>query len=207
MLIAGTDTSSSAVEWAISELIRNPECMERLQGELDTMVGKDRVVSEADFSNLPYLQAVVKETFRLHPPVPLELPHMSRELTTIGGYDLPANTQLFVNCYVIQRDPKHWVQPLEFKPERFIDNLEVDMKGNHFQFIPFGAGRRQCPGMSLGLLIVQIGVARLAQGFDFTLPGNQDPRKLDMTEALGVSMPRANPLSVVVTPRLGSHLY
>lgn len=207
MLIAGTDTSSSAVEWAISELIRNPECMEKLQGELDTVVGKDRVVSETDFPNLPYLQAVIKETFRLHPPVPLELPHMSREPTTIWGYDLPANMQLFVNCYIIQRDPKYWPKPLEFKPERFIENPEIDMKGNHFQFIPFGAGRRQCPGMSLGLLIVQIGVARLVQGFNFVLPGNQNPRDLDMTETLGVSMPRANPLSVIVTSRLGSHLY
>lgn len=157
-------------------------------------------------STIPPSCYKLKETFKLHPPIgPIELPRMSCKPTTIWGYDLLANMQLFENRYILQRDPKCSRKLLEFKPERFIENLEIDTKGNHFQFIPFGAGRRQCPGLSLGLSIVRIGVARLVQGFNFVLPGNQNPRDPDMTETLKFSMHRANPLSIVVTPRLGSH--
>ena len=207
MYLAGTDSTATAVEWTITELIRHPHCMEKLQGELDTVVGKDRVISETDLPNLPYLQAVVKESFRLHPPAPLGLPHLSREPTTVLGYDLPTNTQLFLNIYAIQRDPKYWPNPLDFNPERFIEHPEIDVKGNHIQFIPFGAGRRQCPGMSLGILLVQFGVARLVQGFHFRLPTSADPRNLDISESPGITAPRANPLSVIVNPRLPANLY
>lgn len=207
LYIAGAETTAGEIEWTITELIRHPECMEKLQGELDTVVGKDRFISETDLPNLPYLQAVVKESFRLHPPAPLGLPHLSQEPTTVMGYDLPANTQLFLNIYAIQRDPKYWPNPLHFNPERFIENPEIDLKGSHLQFIPFGAGRRQCPGMSLAVLMVQIGVARLAQGFQFTLPASEDPRKLDVVEKPGTTVSRANPLSVIVDPRLPANLY
>lgn len=207
MLIAGSDTTAAAIEWTIAELILHPLCMTKLQSELDTVVGTDRVVSETDISNLPYLQAVVKESFRLHPPGPLGVPHTALQPTKVWGYDLPANTQLLVNSYTIQRDPKHWANPLEFEPGRFIENPQIDLKGSHFQLLPFGAGRRMCPGMSLAIIVVQIGVARLAQGFNFVLPHGEDPRNLDMTERFGITLARVNPLLVILKPRLPSNLY
>lgn len=207
MLIAGSDTTAAAIEWTIAELILHPLCMKKLQSELDTVVGTDRVVSETDISNLPYLQAVVKESFRLHPPGPLGVPHTALQPTKVWGYDLPANMQLLVNSYTIQRDPKHWANPLEFEPGRFIENPQIDLKGSHFQLLPFGAGRRMCPGMSLAIIVVQIGVARLAQGFNFVLPHGEDPRNLDMTERFGITLARVNPLLVILKPRLPSNLY
>lgn len=207
MLLAGTDTSSNTVEWAVAELLRHPNVMRKLQAELDTVVGTDRIVAETDLPALPYLQAVVKEIFRLYPPAPLNLPHQSNEATTIWGYEFPAGTQLFVNFYAIQRDPKVWDNPLEFNPERFVEHPEIDMRGNHFGLIPFGAGRRQCPGMPLGILFVQMGVARLAQAFDMALPEGEDVKDLDMSERFGVTMPRKNPLCVVAKARLPAHLY
>lgn len=207
MLLAGTDTSSNTVEWAVAELLRHPASMRKLQGELDAVVGKDRIVSETDIPNLPYLRAVTKEILRLYPPAPLDLPHESIEPSTIWGYEFPARTGLFVNLYAIQRDPKVWDHPDEFDPDRFIDHPEIGMGGSHFGLIPFGAGRRQCPGMPLGILFVELGIARLAQSFDFALPEGQDVADLDMTEKFGITMPRKNSLIVVCKPRLPVHLY
>lgn len=207
MLLAGTDTSSNTVEWAVAELVRHPDCMRKLQAELDAVVGTARILSETDIPNLPYLQAVTKEILRLYPPAPLDLPHESTEATTVWGYEFPAHTQLFVNLYAIQRDPAIWDHPDEFDPDRFTARPEVDMKGNHFGIIPFGAGRRQCPGMPLGILFVQLGIARLAQSFDFALPEGRDPASLDMTEKFGITMPMKCPLTVVVRARLPAHLY
>ncbi|CAK9257915.1 unnamed protein product [Sphagnum jensenii] len=208
MLLAGTDTSANTVEWAIAELLRSPHCAKKLQAELDEVVGKDRIVSESDIPNLPYLRAVVKEALRLRPAAPLNITHVALEDTTVGGFDFVAGTRLFINIYAIQRDPKWWERPLEFDPERFIKNPEINPLGGHFQFMPFGAGRRQCPGMLLALLFMQIGLARLMQSFDFALPNGQDPATLDMTEKFGgVTMPRQNPLQVVCKPRLPKHFY
>jgi cytochrome P450 len=207
MIVAGTDTSSNIVEWGISELVRHPEAGKKLQEELDRVIGKDRIVTETDIPNLPYLNAVVKETFRLHPQAPLNIPHKSIEDTTLGGFDFPANTTLFMNIYAIQRDPKWWERPEEFDPERFIKNPEINVTGNHFQLIPFGAGRRQCPGMPLGILFVQMGLARLMHSFEFSLPDGADPATLDMSHSFGLTVPRAIPLKVVCKPRLPEHLY
>jgi cytochrome P450 len=207
MLVAGTDTSSNTVEWGISELVRHPEVAKKLQEELDRVVGKERTVTEIDIPNLPYLNAIVKETLRLHPPAPLNIPHKSMQDTTLGGFDFPANTQLFINIYAIQRDPKWWERPEEFDPERFIKNPEINVTGNHFQLIPFGSGRRQCAGMPLGLLFVQIGLARLMHSFQFSLPDGQDPTTLEMSETFGLTMPRTISLKVVCKPRLPNHLY
>jgi cytochrome P450 len=207
MLLAGTDTTANTVEWAIAELLRHPHCAKKLQTELDEVVGKDRIVTESDIPNLPYLNAVVKEVLRLHPAAPLSVTHVALEDTTVGGFDFVAGTRLCVNIYAIQRDPKWWERPLEFDPERFIKNPEINPLGSHFQFIPFGTGRRQCPGMLLALLFVQVGLARLMQSFDFALPNGQDPATLDMTEKFGVTLPRQNPLQVVCKPRLPKHFY
>ncbi|KAK7388881.1 hypothetical protein VNO78_23708 [Psophocarpus tetragonolobus] len=210
MFIAGTDTTSSTVEWAIAELIKNPRIMVQVQQELNTVVGQDKLVTELDLPNLPYLNAVVKETLRLHPPTPLSLPRVAEESCEIFGYHIPKGATLLVNVWAIGRDPKEWLDPLEFKPERFLPNgekIDVDIRGNNFEVIPFGAGRRICVGMSLGLKVVQLLIATLAHAFDWGLENGSDPKKLNMDEAYGLTLQRAVPLFVHPRPRLSEHVY
>ncbi|OAE21462.1 hypothetical protein AXG93_2105s1010 [Marchantia polymorpha subsp. ruderalis] len=145
IIIGGTDTSSETIVWAMTELLRHPNIMERLQSELDDVIGKERLVEEADLQKLEYLQAVVKETLRLHPGVVLGVPHFSKEATKVAGYDTPANTREMLNLYAISRDPKVWENPLKFDPSRFL-NSPIDVKGQHYEVLPFGSGRRRCPG-------------------------------------------------------------
>nr|XP_023928106.1 flavonoid 3'-monooxygenase [Quercus suber]POE91203.1 flavonoid 3'-monooxygenase [Quercus suber] len=210
MFTAGTDTSSSTVEWAIAELIRHPKILAQVQQELDSVVGRDRLVGELDLAQLTYLQAVVKETFRLHPSTPLSLPRMAAESCEIDGYHIPKGSTLLVNVWAIARDPKQWINPLEFRPERFLPGSEkahVDIKGNDFEAIPFGAGRRICAGMSLGLRMVQLLTATLVHAYDWDLPDGLMPEKLNMDEAYGLTLQRAAPLMVHPRPRLSPHLY
>ena len=210
--MAGTDTTSNVVEWAISELLRNPECMKKLQTELDSVVGTGRVVTEADLPALPYLQAVVKETLRLYPQGAIFIPHVALEDTTVCGYEFRASTWLMVNSLAIHLDERHWPNARQFDPERFLGPPEkqqdlLDVKGTNLHYMPFGIGRHQCSGMWLGLLTTQIGVARLAQSFEFSLTNGEDPRELDMTEKFCQSMPRMHPLVLKAHPRLAPHLY
>ncbi|KAF3438090.1 hypothetical protein FNV43_RR20846 [Rhamnella rubrinervis] len=210
MFTAGTDTSSSTVEWAIAELIRHPRIMGRVQQELDEVVGRDRLVTELDLAHLTYLQAVVKETFRLHPSTPLSLPRMAAESCEINGYHIPKGATLLVNVWAIARDPAQWEDPLEFRPERFLPGGEkpnVDVRGNDFEVIPFGAGRRICAGMSLGLRMVHLLTASLVQAFDWELEDGLMPEKLNMDEAYGLTLQRAAPLMVHPRPRLTQHVY
>lgn len=207
LLLAGTDTSANSVEWAIAVLLRYPHIHRKLQAELDTVIGLERVVTEGDIPNLPYLQAVVKEVLRLYPPTPMSIPHESVEATTIWGYEIPAKTALFVNFYAIHRDPNLWERPLEFDPERFINHPEIDVKGNYFGLIPFGAGRRMCPALMMGLTFVQTAVAKLVQAFDISLPDGMAPEELDMSEGFMATLPRVVKLVVEAKPRLPEHLY
>ncbi|KAF6176806.1 hypothetical protein GIB67_025939 [Kingdonia uniflora] len=207
---AGTDTSSSTVEWAIAELMRNPTLLAKAQHELDTVVGKDRLVTESDLGQLPFLQAIIKETFRLHPSTPLSLPRTASESCEINGYFIPKDSTLLVNVYAISRDPNVWFEPLEFKPERFLpgsDKANIDIKGNDFEVIPFGAGRRICAGMSLGLRMVTFTTASLVHAFDWVLPEDQMVDKLNMDEAYGLTLQRAVPLVVHPRPRLAPESY
>lgn len=210
MFTAGTDTSSSTTEWAIAELIRNPRLMVSVQKELDSVVGRDRLVTEMDLAHLPYLEAVVKETFRLHPSTPLSLPRVANESCEIFNYHIPKGATLLVNVWAISRDPKEWSNPLEFKPERFLpggEKFDVDIKGTDFEVIPFGAGRRICAGMSLGLRMVQLLTATLVQAYDWELENGLLPEKLNMDEAYGLTLQRQVPLLVHPHPRLAQHLY
>ncbi|KAI4335917.1 hypothetical protein L6164_014513 [Bauhinia variegata] len=210
MFTAGTDTSSSTTEWAIAELLRHPKMLTRVQEELDSVVGRDRVVTELDLPHLPYLQAVIKETFRLHPSTPLSLPRIAAESREIFGYHIPKGATLLVNVWAIARDPKEWSDPLEFRPERFLpggEKPQVDVKGNDFEVIPFGAGRRICAGMNLGLRMVQILTATMIHAFDYELENGMNPEKLNMEEAYGLTLQRAAPLSVHPRPRLSPHVY
>ncbi|KAG6558049.1 hypothetical protein Mapa_000229 [Marchantia paleacea] len=203
LLIAGSDTTANTLVWILSELMRNPEVRDNLQRELDAVVGHERLVQEADLVNLEYLQAVVKEALRLHPPAPLLVPHASVCATTVAGYDVPANTQVVVNVYAIQRDPKVWDNALKFDPQRFIDR-SVGYHGQDFVFFPFGSGRRICVGMNMGLLTVEFTLALLLQTCEFSLAEGMDPQDVD--EGYGSTLSRARPLKVLVSPRLASKL-
>ncbi|XP_027333259.1 flavonoid 3'-monooxygenase-like [Abrus precatorius] len=210
MFAAGTDTSSSTIEWTIAELIRNKRIMVRLQQELDTVVGHDRLVTELDLPHLPYLEAVVKEAFRLHPPTPLSVPRIAAKSCEIFGYHIPKGATLLVNVWAISRDPKEWSDPLNFQPERFLpggEKANVDVRGNNFEVIPFGAGRRICAGMNLGIRMVQLLIATLAHAFDWEIENGLHPQKLNMDEAYGFTLQRAVPLSVHPHRRLSPHVY
>lgn len=207
LFTAGTDTSASTVEWAIAELIRHPKMMKRLQEEIDSVVGRDRRrLKETDIPKLPYLQAVVKETFRLHPSTPLLLPRLAAEACEVEGYYIPKNARLLVNAWGIQRDPDVWERPLEFDPERFAGSA-VDVRGTDFEVIPFGAGRRVCAGVSMGIRMVQLMLASLLHSFDWSLPEGQLPENLDMAEAYGLTLQKAVPLLAAPVARLPHHLY
>lgn len=169
-------------------------------------MGQDRVVTEADFSNLPYLQAVAKEALRLHPPTPLMLPHKAAEHVKIAGYDIPKGSIVHCNVYAISRDPTIWKDPLAFRPERFLE-VDIDIKGHDFRLLPFGAGRRVCPGAQLGLNMVQLMLARLLHHFSWAPPEGMTPSSIDLTERPGVVTFMAKPLEAVATPRLAASLY
>ncbi|KAI9173767.1 hypothetical protein LWI28_006150 [Acer negundo] len=210
MLTAGTDTTSSTVEWAIAELIRHPMILAQARKELNSVVGPNRLVSELDLPQLTYFQALIKETFRLHPSTPLSLPRMASESCVINGYHIPKGSTLFVNVWAIARDPNEWAEPLEFRPERFLPGGEkpnADVKGNDFEVIPFGSGRRICAGLTLGLRMVQLLTATLVHAFDWELPEGLMPEKLNMEEAYGLTLQRAEPLMVHPKPRLLPEAY
>ncbi|KAM0937875.1 putative flavonoid 3'-monooxygenase [Dioscorea sansibarensis] len=207
---AGTDTTSSTVEWALAELLRHPDILDAAQKELDSVVGRDRFVSELDLANLPLMQAIIKETFRLHPSTPLSLPHVASEPCVVGGFHIPRGSTILVNIWSISRDPAIWSNPLEFEPGRFLPSgkyADVDLKGSHFEFIPFGAGRRICAGMRLGLRTVPLVVASLVHGFNWALPGGLTPETLNMDEDFGLTLQRAVPLVARPIPRLSPEAF
>uniref|UniRef100_A0A0E0B3H3 Flavonoid 3'-monooxygenase n=1 Tax=Oryza glumipatula TaxID=40148 RepID=A0A0E0B3H3_9ORYZ len=206
LIAGGTDTSAITVEWAISELLRKPEILAKATEELDRVVGRGRLVTETDMPSLPYVEAIVKETMRVHPVAPLLAPHVAREDASVGGYDIPAGTRVLVNVWTIARDPALWDSPEEFMPERFIGS-KIDVKGQDFQLLPFGSGRRMCPGHSLGLKVIQLSLASLLHGFEWRLPDGVSAGELSMEEVFGLSTPRKVPLEVVFKPKLPAHLY
>jgi len=206
LFTAGTDTTSSTVEWALAELIRHKDVLAQAQRELDDVVGKDRLVTESDLPRLTFLAAIIKETFRLHPSTPLSLPRVAAEDCEVDGYSIPKDTTLLVNVWAIARDPATWgPDVLEFKPARFLaggSHESVDLKGGDYELIPFGAGRRICAGLSWGLRMVTLMTATLVHSFDWSLVNGMTPEKLDMEEAYGLTLQRAVPLMVRPVPRL-----
>eukprot|EP01018_Ginkgo_biloba_P018955 Gb_14594 [translate_table: standard] len=207
MFLAGSETTSSTIEWAMAEMIRKPQTMKRLQAELDGVVGRHRRVEESDIQNLPYLHAVMTEALRLHPAVPLLLPHTSDKECEVGGYLIPQKSQLLVNVWAIGRDPAIWREPLEFLPDRFLETCgEMDYKGHNFDLIPFGAGRRICVGLPLANRMLHLMIASLLHSFDWCLPDGQKSDDMDMSEKLGITLQKAVPLTAIPTPRLPSHI-
>ena len=207
MITAGMDTTVISAEWAMAEVLRNPRIQAKVQEELDRVVGRERILTEKDFPSLPYLQWVVKESFRLHPPTPLMLPHKASTKLKLGGFDIPKGSNVLVNVWAIARDPKIWKDPLEFRPERFGEE-DVDVKGHDFRVLPFGAGRRVCPGAQLGINMVQSMLGHLLHQFEWRLPEGVREEDVDMGESPGLVTFMKTPVRAVASPRLqGEVLY
>ncbi|XP_076918882.1 germacrene A hydroxylase-like [Bidens hawaiensis] len=196
MLIAGTDTSSVIIEWTMFEIMTNPRVMNKLQEEVRRILKGKKKVYESDIKELDYLRLVIKETLRLHPPFPLLLPRECRTKCEIGGYNIPANTKVIINSWIAGRDPDYWTDPESFIPERFSGSL-VDFKGTHFEYIPFGAGRRICPGSTMGLANVELFLTRLLYHFNWELPDGVNPNDLDRSESFGATLKRKDDLYLV----------
>nr|QNC49775.1 cytochrome P450 76A112 [Leucophyllum frutescens] len=201
MFFGGTETTSSTIEWGMSELLRNPDVLKKLQDEVDGVVGRDRTVKESDLNSLPYLQATVKEILRLHPVFPMLLPRNSMQETEFMGYDIPKDTQIFVNTWAIHRDPASWSDPLSFKPERFLES-DIDFRGQNFELLPFGSGRRTCIGLALGHRMVSLSLANLVHSFDWKVGVGLNAETLDMGEKVGLTMRKLVPLKAIPSPRI-----
>ncbi|XP_015950097.2 cytochrome P450 736A117-like [Arachis duranensis] len=197
MFTAGTDPTYTVLEWAMAELLKQPAVMHKLQDEVRTVVGNRGNITEQDLVHMNYLKAVIKETLRLHPSLPVLVPRESTKGIKLNGYDIEAGTQVLVNAWAVATDPKCWDQPLEFKPERFL-NSSVDFKGRDFQFIPFGAGRRGCPGLQFATALDETVLANLVYHFDWDLPAGS--KELDLSKFYGLVLHLKSPLLAIPTP-------
>ncbi|GAA0171793.1 oxygenase [Lithospermum erythrorhizon] len=200
MFLAGSETTSSSTEWVLTELLRHPEEMAKVQAEIDNVVEARRKFEEKYIDKLPYLQAVVKEVFRLHPPLPFLVPRKATGDTNFMDYQIPKNTQVFVNAWAIGRDPDTWDDPMSFKPQRFIDS-KIDYKGQHFELIPFGAGRRMCAAIPLAHRMLHVVLGSLLHEFNWELDGSIKGKPIDMRDKVGSTMRKLMPLKVVPRKR------
>ncbi|TYH23002.1 hypothetical protein ES288_A04G174800v1 [Gossypium darwinii] len=205
LALGGIDTNVATLSWAISLLLNNRHVLKRAQEELDIHVGKQRQVEESDIANLVYLQAIIKETMRLYPATPVSVAREATDDCTVAGFHIPAGTQLLLDLWKLHRDPGIWLKPLDFLPERFLsDHANIDVRGQDFELIPFGAGRRICPGITFALHFQHLALARLLHGFEW---GAVSDKGVDMSERPGIIVPKATPLKVTLTPKLPSVCY
>ncbi|PPR97192.1 hypothetical protein GOBAR_AA23486 [Gossypium barbadense] len=196
LFAAGTDTTSSTLEWAMPELLRNPQALLKAKKELVEAIGKGNPVEESDINCLPYLQAIIKETFRMHPAVPLLLPRRAGSDTNLCGFKVPKGSQVLVNVWVIGRDPSIWDNPNSFIPDRFLGS-EIDVKSRDFTLIPFGAGRRICPGLPLANRMLHLMLGSLINCFDWKLEAKISPNEMNMEEKYGIAVHMATPLRAI----------
>ncbi|KAL4649532.1 hypothetical protein ACB092_01G019900 [Castanea dentata] len=194
MFIAGTETTVTTMEWVMSLLLNHPEVLQKVKAEIDSQVGCERLINDLDLAKLPYLRCVINETFRLYPTVPLLLPHCSSADCTVGGFHIPRGTILLVNAWSMHRDPKLWEEPTKFKPERF---EEINGEREGFKFIPFGIGRRACPGAGMAMRVMSLALGAFIQCFDWEMVGKE---MVDMTSGFGFLMAKTKPLEAVCTP-------
>ncbi|WVZ14728.1 hypothetical protein V8G54_012294 [Vigna mungo] len=205
LILGATDTSTVTLTWVICFLLKNPLILEKVKEEMNIQIGKERFISESDVNKLVYLQAVVKETLRLYPPGPLSAPREFTQDCMLGSYHIKKGTRLITNLWKIQTDPNIWLDPLTFKPERFITtHRDVDVKGQNFELLPFGSGRRICPGISFGLNMIHLTLANFLHSFEIF---NKPNEAIDMREALGMTNEKATPLEILVKPRLSLEYY
>ncbi|KAL8473784.1 hypothetical protein ACS0TY_030583 [Phlomoides rotata] len=201
IMFGGTETVASAIEWAMAELMKSPKDLRKVQQELIDVVGLARKVEEPDFEKLTYLRCCLKEVLRLHPPIPLLL-HETAQEVIVAGYHIPAKSRVMINAWAIARHESAWKDAESFNPSRFLKDGAPDYKGSYFEFIPFGSGRRSCPGMQLGLYALEVAVVHLLHCFTWELPDGIKPNELDMDDVFGLTAPRATRLTAVPTPRL-----
>ncbi|CAA7028076.1 unnamed protein product [Microthlaspi erraticum] len=206
LLVGGTDTSAQAIQWTMAEMINNPKILERLREEIDSVVGKSRLIQEADLINLPYLQAVVKEGLRLHTPIPI-LTRLFRRGCKVRGFNIPKNILLVVNSYAVMRDPNVWEDPEEYKPERFLGSSsrsgQVEEEIRELKYLPFGGGRRACPGSNLAYIVLITAIGMMVQCFDWRIDGD----KVNMEEARGaLTLSMAHPLQCTPISRNPKHV-
>ncbi|MBA0789671.1 hypothetical protein Gotri_006812 [Gossypium trilobum] len=188
------------VEWTMAELMQHPEIMEKVKKELSDVVGVNNTVEEFHLSNLSYLNAVIKETFRLHPALPLLIPRCPAQSVHLNGYTIPKGSRLFINMWCIHRDPHIWENPLEFRLERFLNDPDnSNHYGNDFRFMPFGSGRRKCPGIPLAEKLLFFILASLLHSFEWRLPHGT---MLDMSGKFGIVLKKKKPILLIPTPRL-----
>ncbi|XP_034689378.1 cytochrome P450 81Q32-like [Vitis riparia] len=194
LILAGTDTTATTIEWAMSLLLNHPDVLKKARVELDALVGKDRLMEESDFPKLQYLQNIISETLRLFPAAPLLVPHMSSENSHIGGFDIPRDTILLANVWAIHRDPKLWEDATSVKPERFenIGGTET------YKLLPFGLGRRACPGVGLANRVVGLALGSLIQCYEWE---RVSEKEVDMAEGKGLTMPKMEPLEAMCKAR------
>ncbi|WOG93767.1 hypothetical protein DCAR_0313054 [Daucus carota subsp. sativus] len=202
MIFGAIDTSQTAIEWAMSELIRHQRVMKLVQQEIRNVTGDSEFVEESHLSQLDYLDMVVKESMRLHPVGPLLIPRESLEDIVIDGYYIEKKSRIIVNTWSIGRDPRIWSDNVEeFVPERFVGS-DIGLQGKSPQLMPFGSGRRGCPAMYLGQINIKLVVAQLVQSFNWELPFGMSPDELDMQESFGLTMPRAKHLLAIPSLRM-----
>ncbi|VVB00646.1 unnamed protein product [Arabis nemorensis] len=201
LLLGGSDTSAQTTQWIMAELINHPEILKKLRDEIESVVGKTRMIQETDLSNLPYLQAVVKEGLRLHPHSPI-LTRNATEGRKIGGFNIPQNTTIIINTYAVMRDPNSWEDPDEFQPERFIvspsKGKEDEKEHLSLNYLPFGGGRRGCPGSNLGYIFVGVAIGIMVQCFDWRINGE----KVNMEETGDLTLSMAHPLEGTPVARI-----
>nr|ATG29919.1 CYP76AA72 [Taxus chinensis] len=209
LFIAGTETTTTTIEWVMAEFIRNPQKMKMVRRELDEIVGGNRRVEESDLDSLHYLHAAVKEIFRLHPTAPLLMPHKAESACKIGEFVIPKGSEVMVNVWAMGRDPAIWKEPLEFIPERFLEdeNSKLEYKGQNYQLIPFGSGRRMCVGLPLASRMVHLVVASLLHSFEWTLPDGMRCEEMDMSEEFRITLKKSKELNAIPIPRLPHHIY
>nr|CAD1834341.1 unnamed protein product [Ananas comosus var. bracteatus] len=199
MFAAGTDTTFITIDWIMAELIKHPKVMERAQEEIRRVVGSSPNVEEELVEGMYYLKDVIKETLRLHAPIPLLVPRETIEDTQLEGFDIPAKTRVIINAWAIGRDPKLWERAEEFWPERFT-NSPIDFRGQYFEFIPFGSGRRGCPGINFAVSVIELVLANFLYHFDWELPHGMKRELLDMSESSGLTAHRKQ--NLILVPKL-----
>ncbi|KAK8918766.1 Premnaspirodiene oxygenase [Platanthera zijinensis] len=199
LFVAGTETASGFTDWVMTELIRHPEVMQKAQLEVRKAFNGTTKIKENDSDELQYLHCVIKETLRLHPPAPLLVPRTCSETVELSGYTIPAKSRIMINVGAIMRDPKYWENPESFCPERF-QGSHLDLKGTHFEYFPFGSGRRICPGITFALANIEEWLTQILLHFDWSMPDGKKPEDLDMEEDFGGTVIRKNHLCLLATP-------